>query len=589
MKRVFVILSAFATLVACSKVTPIVDDPMQEENQEIKVNFTISREDANTDTKASVKTAFSEDDVVFVFFNGVDAPKHLEMKRTGDSWTPITGGELKALDLVDGGTLTAIYLPYGSGITVDGSGNTFTFSESYTGYYYVASTTYGFENNTVTANITLAVAPPDSGSDVIVHFDVSGLSSTHEYNMYQEYVKPLTLTAISKTGTVTQTVGTAGNAILGHQDDGFVSFSGVLDASAVGAENKKIYQFFVRDETLGTLYYRTTASAKTITVNTYIGLGSAATSPTSPWAVASPGAFSVSDTKKVTIARSNLAYYGASYPDHPWQLMKYPWSTLFQSSQKVCSASGLLATDDTDHFGWGTSGWNSQKGHWTYYQPWSTSTRPQDGAALDVNNFYGFGPDTNDPYPDLTGENSQGDWGVYNTIYSFGAGSSYVPAYWRTPTNDDWAYIINTRTCEYRYVKATVNGMGGVVIFPDNFTLPDGVSIVDKNVGTTLFDDNNLNAITWNKLEAKGVVFLPANGIFAYSSRTPGGDFSIENNPHLVIYWTSTHIDKYKSYALYCGDGKKDAFNKGCVNNMYACDDAQRKTGLSVRFVHDID
>lgn len=84
MKKTIVILTALVALVACSKEAPVVEDSTQKENQEIKVNFNISRGDITDATKASVKTGWATNDVVFVFFANVAYPsasKYLELKK----------------------------------------------------------------------------------------------------------------------------------------------------------------------------------------------------------------------------------------------------------------------------------------------------------------------------------------------------------------------------------------------------------------------------------------------------------------------------------------------------------------------------
>lgn len=576
MKKIFAIVSAFAALVACTKVAPVVDDSLQEENQEIKVNFTISREDDNTGTKASVKTAFSENDVVFIFFKGLNAPKRLEMKYTGSSWTPTFYGDIQATDLTDGGTLTAIYLPYGSGITVDGTEETFTFSEAYKGYYLLKQMTYEFKSNTITAAISLQVAPPTSGSDVIVHFDVSGLSSTHEYNMYQEYVKPLTLTAISNTGTVDQTVGAAGDAILGHQDAGFVSFSGVLDASAVGAGNAKTYQFFVRDETLGTLYYRTTASAKPISANSYIGLGSAATSP---WAVASPGAFSVSATDQITFARSNLSYLGATGGDKPWQLMKYPWSTIETAAMSPFTPSSSV---DFSLFGWATSGYNGNN-PWNYgtddtvFGPSMSDSAPEDDRKAWYNKYAGKEWYIVEP------ETTNWDWAKYNTVYEYG-GALPIGSGWRTPTRDEFIYILFSRSNDYRCARATVGSRPGVIIFPDGYALTSGITINHPNIAQAnseatreaTYAENTYTNLQWNKLEANGAVFFPVAG---YRN---GTNNQIVNYNTYGGYATSTIGDrKYRHLFVFDHQGSTNS----CVFTVYG---VLRRLGTSVRLVRNI-
>ena len=67
-----------------------------------------------------------------------------------------------------------------------------------------------------------------------------------------------------------------------------------------------------------------------------------------------------------------------------------------------------------------------------------------------------------------TGRDTQAD-----RIDLFGWGTNMVPAGWRTLKSDEWTYLFNGRTSvATRYCKATVNGVSGVVLFPDSYMHP---------------------------------------------------------------------------------------------------------------------
>lgn len=93
---------------------------------------------------------------------------------------------------------------------------------------------------------------------------------------------------------------------------------------------------------------------------------------------------------------------------------------------------------------------------------------------------------------------------------------------WRTLTFDQWEYIINTRTANTlnsvenaRYAKATVNGISGLLLFPDEYEHPSGVSLPnEKSINKTncAFSLNYYSETDWEKLEKAGVVFLPLGG-----------------------------------------------------------------------------
>lgn len=513
-----IILFAFFALFACSKESQTEDVI----NQDIKVNFTITKTDIDPNTKATVKTNWANEDVVFVFFKGVAAPKYLEMKYNASEgeWSsnPKEGMDL-ATDLASGSAsadrkLTAIYLPYGSGFDVADSDGNFTIKDAagndYCGHFYVAeSMPYTFKESVLGGVITLAAAAP-AGSDKLVHFDVTGYTAGHTYELYQDYMKPLQITGVASDGTVNKNIGTAGDAIPGYIDaaNSIVSFSGVLDESAVGSP--KNYFISIRDTEDGNLYYRN-ATEKTISANQYIGLGNL----TSAWTVATPGAFSVSATEQITFARSNLAYMGASGPEgKEWQLMKYPWSTI-ESAGTFTPAANI----DFSLFGWATSGYNEKN-------PWMTSTTNSDYGPSDLA--------SGETWPAGTLNNSW-DWGINNVIYEYGgktpAGS------WRTPAQPEWKYVLYNRGITNRFIRGRVNDVNGLIIFPDTFTRPDDVNLDKVNPG----EDSNpkTNGVTtysnlqWNKMEAEGAVFLPRTG---YREGT-----TVSLTVQHGYYWTNTN------------------------------------------------
>ena len=101
------------------------------------------------------------------------------------------------------------------------------------------------------------------------------------------------------------------------------------------------------------------------------------------------------------------------------------------------------------------------------------------------------------------------DWGA-----TMGAG-------WRTLTSDEWAYLLKTRSASTvngtengRYAKAKVNDVGGVILFPDTYTHPDGVAAPTGVNATDEYgwEGNSYTAADWTKMESAGCVFLPAAG-----------------------------------------------------------------------------
>ena len=125
MKKTLMILCAVAlALVSCNTdFTPV------EENDPVQVVFKLSAIHPDGAATKAVKTGWESGDVIFVFFSGQTAPAHLEMKWTGSSWENETKGNLSLRD-DETGTMTAVYLPFGSGATVKAEEGTYQFSET---------------------------------------------------------------------------------------------------------------------------------------------------------------------------------------------------------------------------------------------------------------------------------------------------------------------------------------------------------------------------------------------------------------------------------------------------------------------------
>ena len=209
----------------------------------------------------------------------------------------------------------------------------------------------------------------------------------------------------------------------------------------------------VAENTEVTLQYNGRLKVKGVTAT------SEAAAPSVPDGAIS-GVFSVSDGKQVYFSKGNLRYASSK------------WSFFDNQYDYYTSYSA----DAWDHFGWSTSA--------TTY-----------GMSTSSNN------------DDYSGDFV--DWGA-----TMGAG-------WRTLTSDEWAYLLKTRSASTvngtengRYAKAKVNDVGGVILFPDTYTHPDGVAAPTGVNATDEYgwEGNSYTAADWTKMESAGCVFLPAAG-----------------------------------------------------------------------------
>lgn len=279
MKKLFILFVSLFALVACSELLieePVTPDKGQD-GQKFKVALTITRSnvfDESPETRAAVKSNWADGDKVFLFINGVAAPKYLEMKYQGGEWdsTPMNG--LVASDLGASGTLTAVHFPNAKHATVAYQGGEFVFlgkGMPYKGVFLKATNvSYTFDDGL--QGTVYMEAPALSGSDKYIHFDVSGYDSNHFYTLFQDNVKPVVFNGVSASGELDYSIGSAGKAVVGYFDEvnSILSFSGVLDGSAVGTAVN--YDFSINDENACVLYTRNVGT-KTVSASKYIGIG----------------------------------------------------------------------------------------------------------------------------------------------------------------------------------------------------------------------------------------------------------------------------------------------------------------------------
>ena len=232
--------------------------------------------------------------------------------------------------------------------------------------------------------------------------------------------------------------------------------------------------------------------------------------------------FSVSATKTVTFSPGNLQYHPAN---NEWRFAPSQLGYIGNDNANISATyKGWI-----DLFGWGTGN-----------NPANNSTN-------------------NDDYPTFV------DWGV-NKI------GNYAPNTWRTLTDDEWEYIIEKRSnADKLKGVAQVNGVNGLILLPDGWTCPSGVTFKSgfhNDYGIEYYADyQTISASDWSKLEASGAVFFPAAG-----SRDGSNVYYVQG---YGVYWSATE------------DNSRDAgcfiFYSGVADMDYDI----RYDALSVRLVRD--
>lgn len=158
---------------------------------------------------------------------------------------------------------------------------------------------------------------------------------------------------------------------------------------------------------------------------------------------------------------------------------------------------------------------------------------------------------------------------------------------WRTLTLDEWTYIWNGNDGkEFKYCKATLsfveNPVGtkvkGVILFPDNWVAPAGITISSANIFDAPSSSNVFTKEQFDRLEASGCVFLPCAGI-----RDGEDIYSWRYNQvylNASAYWTATPYEENDAFGLILKIYDQDVF--GPEGGL------RRNIGCSVRLVLDL-
>lgn len=237
------------------------------------------------------------------------------------------------------------------------------------------------------------------------------------------------------------------------------------------------------------------------------------------------GVFSIGENKQVVFALGNLRYAQST---GTWDFAENQYDMVNVNNIEV---GGMI-----DLFGW--------SGNQSAEKPW--------GVNASTNNS------------DYAGEFV--DWGT-NTI------ANNQPNTWRTLTVDEWNYLLNLRK-DANQLKgvAQINSINGLVLLPDNWTLPLGIEFktgFHTDYGAEFYATHQtFTPEQWQFMEEAGAIFLPAAGV------RNGNDTYFANT--YCNYWTAT--PSYDYYAQYLCSNSADAYT----------DHHDRSNGRSVRLVKDV-
>ena len=235
-----------------------------------------------------------------------------------------------------------------------------------------------------------------------------------------------------------------------------------------------------------------------------------------------PGVFTINaQGDLVVFSQGNLQYQAAPTPT--WRFALNQYDTIGALNANISSTyDGWI-----DLFGWGTG------------------------------NNPTLASEDNGDYANFT------DWGV-NKISN---GGNKEDA-WRALTKEEWEYLFNIRTNSSNlYGQATVAGVHGYVLLPDNWSTPSTVTWqgMPNNWTTNTYDIN-----AWSTMEDNGAVFLPVAG---YRNGTQVPNVGTNGN-----YWSSTPTGgEFVDFANYLSLLEDRLY----TYNFHRC------SGRSVRLVRD--
>ena len=287
-----------------------------------------------------------------------------------------------------------------------------------------------------------------------------------------------------------------------------------------------------------------------------------------------PGLISVAEGKQVVFDPGNLQYLGKEDGTGEWRFAENQYDFMGDGPAETATYRGNVTVDGytkyntsadkdvaRDLFCWGTSGYNDKN-------PWMTSKN--------VGDYYNG---------DLAGTDY--DWGVYhsatgNSTEKITNGGDYS---WRLFTSNEWAYAIArerkvyTRTdvptfmeTKSLYTSATVVGVKGIILFPDNW---DGSLDRTIKYKTTGYAGTTCDAEKWATFEKLGCVFLPAANVRSGIELT---------YPNQGKYWSSTILKFSNEWR----GGSLDFSKTGTVTTS-SDNKTVRKLGLSVRLIRDVE
>ena len=267
--------------------------------------------------------------------------------------------------------------------------------------------------------------------------------------------------------------------------------------------------------------------------------------------------------KKVVFAPGNLQWSatngGSTATTHrtaegtaagTWRFAEHQWSyvgfgasdgNVYDNNNVKCDNASIASNYSgwIDMFGFCTSGYNNKF-------PYMTSQSSSDygnGSSVVEGTYY--------------------DFGKYNDIYNPKTHRTDAYGTWRLLSKAEWDTLTQKRSsASTLHATGKVNGIIGLILLPDNWVAPSGITL---NTSCSGWNNNDLSLSQWEQLENNGAVFLPRCGKRKGTSQ----------NDTQWRYGSSTRDGSAQNAYLYMNPG---------ANPQWSAYD-QRYFGLPVRLV----
>ena len=353
MKKIIIYICLLTGLFSCAKEA----ESVNEISSGIPVRFDIRV----VETRA-VKNAWSQDDIIYVFFKGLQA-KYLKLTYNSGQWiSNMPAGVILDTDFrsLSENKLTAIHFPVAVEVTF--SEGKFHFSEGgkpFYNYYLFDQRDYSVDGSTVSATLKLNM------KSSFVQLHVAGIQdNVSDHSLSSSLVSPTACTSIDIDGDIEETQLQPGAYMTGVSDSDGAIFSGQLfDPTAskysfVLKDSDKLYNLTVNRTLEGGRMYNlpVIGSERWTTTDLYVDLGLSIR-----WATMNVGAITPDDYGDYFAWGETETYYESGYSrsDSPaWKSgyeSGYSWS-----SYKWCNGTYDSLTKycpkDKSNSHWGGSG-----------------------------------------------------------------------------------------------------------------------------------------------------------------------------------------------------------------------------------------